>query len=586
MRMDFPHFWPRFGVAVAAHRERKSVEELESLSEQELAELLASVIETELGYFMLKTDQKPEYDKNLKFDWVKLSDLDPIRSKHQNSKHGYYLAPHVTTGSNFKQLFKKASECVEILRSGDARLATSSDGLQRSFAPLVSKINNGRSGMADPKASLLEAAYSTIATLAKHKPATFALPPTEKDPKKKANYALIPDLPLRDKKTGHYPLIDFVSLFSDMHEGGLGVDHFKAERYEKREQKQTKIKITYGYSRPRIFRGNYPDSPQDPSLGALGLVAAIGVWAREAGSFRGDPRGAFAERVLLHLERNPLYLVSHDGHKTQERFGHHLVQFALEYPFQLRRLSRDLRQAKLYTGIESSQRLHEAKRRGSSEEIERKRRHNAAVEHQQKLLCHRAARFVQTLENSAFRSFLAFRASYPLSFTPILRLYFMKQTMSHLPEERRKEIVDSACAFGSEINSAAYKAAKREVNEDQKRGKATRTVPEEKARKLVVMETAAMSARTHSGLMKQLSVMTGRLTGRDFGPEARTFMKAVCSMEVSLNEAKDLAVTFMRLWPDRAQTDSRSKAGKGEDGNTKNDVDSDDGDLQQESLFN
>lgn len=530
MRIELAHFWPRYGMAVAVHRANTNVPAVEKLSDRELANILAFTIERELDNVMLFTRHDPRRDEMLMFEYIgrdRLALGSENNGRKQNAANGYYLAPHVATSNNAAPLVQKALLIVDVLRGKEVDLEKKKGGkdgwaLQRSFAPLVSKVNNGQPSMTDPPATLLEAACFSIATLTQIKPGSYSLPPTQNDPKKKSNHVLIPDLPLYDRETGCEPLVDFVRLFDSILAKNVSRGRFAAKRgkVKEKELKGGNKEIVYSYSRPPIFYGNYPDAPRDPTLGPLGVLAAIGVWAREAEIFLSESRGAFAERTLEYLTDNPLYIVSYDGRKQQEHLGHHLVRIAMDARYQLPRLIDSFNRIKLYNEDPQSERLF-------------------------RMI---AARFIQSFEPAAFRDFLVFRAEYDSAFTLLLEEYFMAKTMADLPSDRRKEIVASARAFGAALNLAAYRAALDEVEDDKRRGRQIRTLTEYKARKLIVLESAALSARSHGEMLEQLMIRAGRETGgRDLEPEAGLFMEAVAAQEISLEEAKQLAIAFMRL---------------------------------------
>ena len=505
MKVDFDHFWPRYGLATALYRANKTRQSIQALSEQELAALLAETIEYELGYMMLYTRNIPEHDDDLLYEYLGSDKVNPGQSVDgvkQNAANGYYLAPHVATSNKAADIVKNAKAMIKALRSEKTRLNSPIE-LRRSFAPLVSKINNGKLSMSNPKVGLYEAACTMIATLTHHKPASF---------NNGNNHVLVPDLPLYDEETAHEPLKEFVYVFNQL------AMSFQAEgRYK---VSLTKEKAKKSFQRPPIFRGNYPNAPWDSILGPLSVMAAIGDWTRKGEAFLDDERGAFAEPVLKALVKNPLYVVSYDGRRQQETFGHHLIALAKEAKYQLPQAISSIGRTTLHNNDAQGRQLFRMM----------------------------AARFLQSFQPAAFRDFLSFRVEYESVFTYILEEYFMSGTMKDLPLERRKEIVASARAFGSALNYAAYRAACDEVAEDKRLSRKSRSETEYKAQRLVVLESTAFSARTHSLLLSQLSTIAGRQTGgRDLWPEAGVYMEAVAAQEISLEEAKQLAIAFIRL---------------------------------------
>ncbi len=516
MKVDFDHFWPRYGLATAICHANESRVSIQGFSEQELAELLAKTIENELGYVTLYTKNRPDQDDDLLFEYLSRDKVNPgkdVDGVKQNAANGYYLSPHVATSNNAADIVENAKAIINVLRSAKMKLNSSIE-LKKSFAPLVSKINNGKPSMSNPKVGLYEAACTMIATLTHSKPGSFY---------DSNNHVLIPDLPMYEESTHHEPLRDFIYVFDELLDNNQEQGRYVATLGKNKKKK--------AFRRPPIFQGNYPNAPRDGILGPLSVLAAIGLWAQEGESFRGDPRGAFAERVLEALTRNPLYVVSYDGRKQQEHFGHHLVALAMDSKYQFSRLISSIGRIRLHSNDAQNVQLFRIQ----------------------------AARFLQSFQPAAFRDFLAFRAEYESVFTNILEEYFMSITMKDLPLERRKEIVISARAFGSALNYAAYRAACDEVAQDKKRGRAARSESEYKARKLIVLESTAFSAKTHLALLAQLSTMAGRQTGgHDLWHEAKVYMEAVAAQEISLEEAKQLAIAFIRLRPSGKSGDTQT----------------------------
>ncbi|MBK7700656.1 MAG: hypothetical protein IPJ39_18985 [Saprospiraceae bacterium] len=74
-------------------------------------------------------------------------------------------------------------------------------------------------------------------------------------------------------------------------------------------------------NRPRLFDGNFPNAPRSSSLGAIGLLGAIGSWANDAGKIN------WANSVLESLKERPIYMI---GTKTFETFtfNHFVIDMA------------------------------------------------------------------------------------------------------------------------------------------------------------------------------------------------------------------------------------------------------------------
>lgn len=482
------HPYPRYGAAVALAAASRQPDKV---NEQELAALAATALDHALGRFMVHTMDDLETAATLTFDWVRAADLAPGTANGQIAAKGYYLAPHVTTSDGSAAgLAKVAAALRDAVRAGQP--LDKPAPLQRTFAPLVAKVNSGKASLSDPRASFLEATLTALATVTPDKPAAWD----------GSTSAIIPDLPLVDGD--HAPLLDFVDLFRRMR-----------DRYTQAEVMTTPPKKGGGYKRPRLHDGNFPEAPRGGALGATAVVAAIGWWARHAEDRAEIDTEGWARRVLDLLAERPLYIVSYDGTR-QERFGHHLVGLALDHD--LGAVLRGVRSI-LPTGADNWQ--------------------DPKVD----LFRMMADRFLRLFTRPAFRDFLAFRAEYPPALLPVLNAYFTSGAMNVSPE-----LVSSARAYGAALNRAAYFAAKAEVGDDErKRGGALRDLDTYKQRALVEFESAVQSAKSGPELLAKVGSRAGRLTGFDLPPEAAPFMEAVASDDIDLDDARSLVTAFMRL---------------------------------------
>ena len=545
--LDFAHYYPRYGAAAAIVEHRRSLDDV--ATPEAAAALAADAIDRLLGRFFFEPFGDPTLagTAEIKYKPLKERDLDPGKKSGQVAARGFFLAPHVVTADGPAASTVKAARGLrDTLRDGTDPLKAVD--FTRSFAPLTSKINNGRASIGNPKASLLEAAFTAVATLTDLKPADWR----SASGGSLSNHALIPDLPLVDGDRA--PLVDFVEAFRllrDAHQdrGGHTATLAPTEKPEKR-----------GYKRPPVYHGNYPGAPNDPVLGPLSLLAAVGRLAREEEIIAGYSADEHVRALLDALADAPLYLVSYDGDRRVEAFGHHLIGFA-----QTEELGRavDALGKIVPSGVDPAKRYSDPTA---------------------KLFRRAAARFVQTFERGAFRDFLAFRADYPATLAPILTAYME----THTP----RDVVAAARVYGQSLNTAAFIAASEEVKADKEAGRKGRSLNEYKARVLVELESNARSAKTGAALLEQLGTVAGRLTRRDIYAEAAPFMDAVALGEedggISLDEAKSLVIAYMRLgtrsFKDRkkgtedagSEPDAPSDATDGPPGDAKPTVDSSD----------
>ncbi len=509
--LDLPlaHPYARYGLAVALVQSQLQVHEL---NEASLREALAQSIESGLESFRMRTGDNPSRTRLLQFSPIPFADLQADASLIQSSglaAKGIYILPTVvTTDGNAKDTWKNATEVVKKLRDGNA--FDDREKFSRSFAPTTAKINNGTASQTEPKGSLLEIACALVTTLTPLKPAAW---PGQ-------NTVIIPDLPIEELRA-------FVALFQRMLTSNLGgnlmeaqlkevkpVDESKPKRVSKKPTKEAVVKSEF--RRPRLHSGNYPYAPRDAAVfGTVGLLGAIGRWAREA------KQTYDAERVLESLAGRPLYIVSYDK-ISQVRFGHHVVSLALNG-----RLSEMIDklwlETKLYSDLDSAMTKRDAP--------------------SYQLFYLQTSRFLQQFSAPAFADFLATRAEYPSELRPLFEEYF--QFMD-------KEIVQSAGALGQWLNRTAYFVADGEVEASagDRRGK----VAKAKAKILIEFESAAMSAKSPQDLLFRLSTRCGRLLQDDAPSDAKRFMDAVASEEITQLAATHLLIAYMRLRAPRPQT--------------------------------
>ncbi len=504
---DLPlaHPYARYGLAIALSQARLSTS---SLTEDALREALAQAIESGLEEFRMKTDDDPQITRTLRFGPISSASLRQDAALVQSSglaARGIYIYPTIiTTDGNAKDTWKNAVAALESLRGGK-KLDSVLD-FSRSFAPTTAKINNGTASQTPPRGTLLEVACALITTLTPIKPAAWP----------GRNTTVIPDLELEH-------LRDFVGLFREMslNQGRNDLMETKPRELPKQKADGTAKRAPAKkppkkdappkseYHRPRLHSGNYPFAPRDAGVfGAVGLLGAIGRWAREAGQV------PWAERVLESLAGKPIYIISYDSISVV-RFGHHIVRLSLEGELS-KMIDALWRDTQLYADLESP----------------RPRRDTPAYQ----LFYLQTSRFLQQLSPPAFADFLASRAEYPPQLQPLFEEYFMSMDPA---------IVHSAGELGQWLNRTAYFVADGEVEAAASDRKAR--VRKAKAKILVEFESAAMSAKSPTDMLSRISIRCGRLLNDDAPAAAKRFMDATASGEISQQEATHLLIAYMRL---------------------------------------
>lgn len=527
------HPYSRYGLAVAAEQGRLP----DALTEAALREALIEAIETGLGEFRMRTWNDPAHDEVLTYEAVKRTELldDAGLVSGKLSAKGFFLFPTIiTVDTKAADTFGNALRIIKLLKS-TTTLHTKSE-LGRSFAPTTGKINNGTASQSVAKGTLLEAACSLISTVTQLKAAAWIKRANAKKPSDIFNTCILPDLPWPQLRR-------FIELFALMtgtqtNRNELLRTRAKASpaapkapvKSAKKAKEPAKDETTKApkppkseFRRPRLHSGNYPDAPREAgTFGPVGLLGAIGRWARQAHGLD------LGRAVLDSLAEQPLLLISYEQ-ISQVRFSHHVTRLAL---------AEDL------TGIVDALYLRTLlySELGSPGTPFGKPNF--------KLYCLIAGRFLQSFSPPAFADFLAFRAEYDPRVAPLFTEYF--RTMN-------PKIVESASALGRWLNRTAYFVAKDDLEKTSSKDKTQPTsqqVKERKAKILVVLESAVLSAKTPEEMVSQVLIQAGRLSFEDAPHEALRFINAANSREITPEQAKHLLTAYMRLQGPRREKGS------------------------------
>ena len=509
MNIQFYHPYPRYGFAAALVQTNKQLSEIKTY--QDVADLAIGAIDQLLNRFSVFTGDNPVLESTieLRFDYVSAEKLSPGKKDGQISAKGYFMAPQVLTSDG-----SAANTVSEVRGIRIALQAVKAEGdlykpvkLKRSFAPLTAKVNNGNKTASEPATSLLQTAFTAIATLTELKPSVYL----QYTKGKYSNAAIIADLPLEDRD-GSSPLRYFVALFSKMQEMSGKTPGTMLAKVNPENRR---------YQRPALHRGNFPNRPVDYSLNAVSLMAAIGEWVKANPEDSIYTDTDYVKRILHHLADRPLYIVSYEFTK-QERFSHYLVEAAFQYTLP------KIQQAIYFSTVFGVEKKDDPKH---------------------KLFRTAATHFLQFFDHTSFQDLMAFRAEYHPGLLPLFQDYFKSDKF--MPDTKiNKEIIKSAKAFGQSINRAAYFAALNEAKEDQEKKRKGRTLDEYKARILTELEGRVDSATTHLQLLHQICVTVARMTGRDIDAQADVFMEAVAQSDdeiITLQQSKHLITAFMRL---------------------------------------
>ncbi|MBK6498721.1 MAG: type I-PGING CRISPR-associated protein Cas8c/Csp2 [Saprospiraceae bacterium] len=469
-----PHPFINYGLAtILANNNLNSEVEISRTN-------LLQAIENALNHFRVKPINENFSQASIKFQYS--------NTEKGNPKNGIYLSPSILASD------KGAGQVFSVLQNIKTELENDTDldkniDITRAIAPLSAEFSSfGKSaiGRGKPRTDMKTAIYCAVSTSTIHKPC-MAFKVIKKEKPEWENVAIIPDLEI-DK------LIDFILLFEQIRISsteGLFIGNIN--------QKDKKP------NRPRLFDGNFPNAPRSSSLGAIGLLGAIGSWANDAGKIN------WANSVLESLKERPIYMI---GTKTFETFtfNHFVIDMAKDN--KLSSVIDSIFYIVLYNqGF---------------------RNFNTRLEYQKFDLF--ASRFLQLFSRPAFKDFLAFRAEYPYKFEILLKNYFMNV------EKIELAVVKSAIELGKWLNLAAYKVAKSNVE-----GNNFEKIREQKAKALIEIESSIFSARSGDALIFQAITRAGRASGLDAPAEAEIFMTKAATGEISLDTAKHLLIAFSRV---------------------------------------
>lgn len=406
-----------------------------------------------------------------------------------NPSKGVYLSSSVlATDKNAKQVFAALKKIK--LELANAKAATID--ITRSITPIAGEFANfGANSISrgKPKTNLETASFCLITTTTHKKPA-IAFKTFKKAKAEIENLAILPDLSLLE-------LVDFINLFEQMRLQSTA--NLMVGNVNQDDKKPF---------RPKIFDGNFPNAPRSNALGVVGLLGAIGTWAKNAQQI------SWANNVLDSLKDRPIYVL---GTKTFDTYtyNHYIIELAKE-----NKLSSII--DSFYYTVLFNQGYRNNKNR---------------IPYQNYDMF--VSGFLQLFSRPSFKDFLSFRAEYPYQLETLFKTYFINM------EKISEAVVQSARELGKWLNYAAYKVANNNIEENaQDRNNKVR---EQKAKSLIEIESSIFSARSGDALIFQAITRAGRASGLDAPAEAELFMTQASTGEISLESAKHLLIAFSRV---------------------------------------
>ncbi|KGN78368.1 CRISPR-associated protein Cas8 [Porphyromonas gulae] len=491
--MNTKHFYIRYGCAITLYDNELS--EREKITPKKLR----FSIQKGLSAFRVEPQQSNFSESKIRFSFVKRKD--------ENKKKGVFLSPHIITKDEQQasNVWAKTSEFLEIDYLGKdnerehlLRIDKKNGKVSKSNIPIAGEYltfgENDIIGRGSARISVEEQAYGMITTLTPLKPALQV---------GKNNFCIIPDIPLNQ-------MVDFIALLDKMQ-----MTHLSGEAM------LGSIDNKGVFQCPKIFRGNFPNSPQSDRMGAIALLGAIGEFAKLA------EFSTLAQKVLDSLKGATLYLITY-GDAMPFTFHHYIIDLAKE--------------GKLHSIVDSlfHSRLYKKGKRDNQK--------NNKEDPDYAPFDFFANRFLQSFNKAAFDDFFRFRVEYPNQIKILFQMFFTKM------EKLKPDVIASAQALGSWLNQVAYFAAKEEADSRISPG----NIFEEKAKFLVMMESSIFAAKRGDALIAQILILAGRLSKNEAPKEALLFMEKTITGEIDLSVAKNLLIAYMRIRREEKQRDLNS----------------------------
>lgn len=448
-------------------------------------DFIISEIEKGLNSFSMQPAETYEGKERVKYHYVK---------KQKDATEYVYLSPNaIVSEMKTEKLWNAANDYIIKYKEIEEKKISGVVGITKSHIPMSGEffIFSGKGGANKglPKSTVLEQGLGLVTTLTTNKPCLQYISGTGKNISKE-NVCIIPDLSVQ-------AMVDFIFVFERMKEQELSDDIM----YGKVE-KEGKKKTTFKPIRPKIFRGNFPNAPLSSSLGSIALLGAIGEFAKKTNS-------PLAMRVLEQLKDIPIYMIKY-GNASIFSYNHYIVD--LSRTGYLRRIIDSMFYIRIYKeGV----------------------RESGNIEYQK--LDMFSSRFLQLFSRPAFKDFMSIRAEYPRELLVLFKIYFEKM------EKIDPRIVTSAKCLGQWLNLIAYKVAQTEKNNSED------DLNSLKSKILVELESTIFSAKSGDALIAQVMVRAGRLYYLDAPAEAACYMEETSSGNLTLDKAKNLLVSFMRL---------------------------------------
>lgn len=486
--MNQTHPFSRYGEALLMSKENiKSINEI-------TPQMLMKYLENGLNHFRIQTDNNPEVDDYLDFTYITMQTIIANNVKGNPSK-GIYLAANIITNDlkannvwiAVTSLYNKLKQLQQL----DGVSETITMGLM----PIAGELNNGKKTKTNTKGTLLEAACCAISNTTPLKPYLAFRKKTDKG-QSYIPTTIIPDIELKD-------MITFIQFYDLMLNTTINQKKLLQRKIYKNAVEKPK------FSRPPIYDGNFPFAPKNSAFGVVGLLGAIGRWAKEAGY---SERG---KEVLDRLKDKPLYLIQY-GKARSVTINHYIIDLAKENKL-----------SDIVFAIQNSWLIYPFD--------ENKPEHKKGIESRKEVFNLFSSRFLELFNKPTFKDFLSVRSEYKTILIELFNTFFMNQM------QIRKEVVLSVRELGLWLNKVAYLYGQREAKKEKKPDK----VKDYKAKCLMQLESTVFSARKPAEILNVI-VIAGRHTGLSAPANSDTFQQAVLTGEISMDDAKSMLMAYAR----------------------------------------
>lgn len=481
--MMFSHPFSRYGLALVLVKEN-----LTNIEEVTPA-ILSKYLESGLSHFRMETDNNPETDIFLDFHFIDMQIILAKKIKGNPSK-GIFLCPNII--SNDLKAANAWSAIIGLIDKlkANPNVLEKRESITMGINPIAGELNNGKKTKTNSSGCFLEVACSAVTNTTDIKPYLAY----RKEGGKYVPTAIIPDLELGEMKT-------FIQFYDLMVNSTINLNQLLKKKVYRKNGKTP----SFSKLRPPIYDGNFPYAPHGSAFGVVGLLGAIGRWAKEANKIEEG------QKVLECLKHEALYLIQY-GSAQSITVNHYVIDLAKEN--KLSEIVFAIQLTEIYYSDENNRKAKDSKNQ---------------------LFDLLGSRFLQLFDKPSFKDFLSIRAEYSNTLIELFNYFFMKQM------NITKEVVQSVRSLGLWLNRVAYKVAQQEA----KNKTDLEEIRKIKSKILVELESSVFGARKPPEILNVI-VRAGRLCGSDAPAESDTFKEALLTGEIDIDDAKSMLMAYAR----------------------------------------